>query len=61
MHKIMQLISNFLYENKMPPFMELHVYYVNFMKITWKFQSLEILTQKVAREMIYFLNNLVAF
>jgi hypothetical protein len=34
MHKIMQLILNFLYKKNMFPFMQLHVYYVNFMKIT---------------------------
>jgi hypothetical protein len=58
---MMQLISNFLYKKNMFPLMQLHVLYVNFMKITWKFQSFEILTQKVAREMIFLLSNLAIF
>ncbi len=33
MNKMMQLISNFLHKKNMFPFMQLHVHYVNFMKI----------------------------
>jgi len=61
MHKIVELISNFLYENNMPPLWNYMFIMSISWKITWKFQSLEILTQKVAREMIYFKSNLVAF
>jgi hypothetical protein len=59
----MQLISNFLHKKNMFPFMQLHVHYVNLIKkkITWKFQSLEILKQIAAREMIFLLNSLVTF
>jgi hypothetical protein len=59
----MQLISKNLYRKTMLPFMQLYVHYVNFMKkkITWKFQSLEILKQRDAREMIPLLNNLDIF
>jgi hypothetical protein len=32
MHKMMQLISKFLYNKNMFPFMQLHVHYVNVMK-----------------------------
>jgi hypothetical protein len=63
MHKMMQLISNILCKKNMLPFMQLHVHYVNLMKnkSTWKFQSFEILKQRIAREMIPLLNNLVIF
>jgi hypothetical protein len=63
MHKMMQLISNFFNRKNMLPFIQLYVCYVNFMKkkITWKFQSLEILKQRDAREMILLLNNLDIF
>jgi DNA modification methylase len=63
MHKMMQLISNVWCKKNMLPFMQIHVHYVNLMKkkITWKFQSFEILKQKVAREMIPLVNNLGTF
>jgi hypothetical protein len=63
MHKMMKLISNFLYKKKMLPFMQLHVHYVNLMKkkITWKFQNIENLKQKATREMIPLLNKLATF
>jgi hypothetical protein len=46
MHKMMQLISNFLNKKNMLPLMQLHVHYVNFMKKNhmkiskfWKFEA----------------------
>ncbi len=32
MHKVIQLISNFLYNKNMPPFMKVYVHYMNLMK-----------------------------
>jgi hypothetical protein len=63
MHIMMQLISKILYKKNKLPFMQLNVHHVNLMKkkITWKFQSLKILKQKVAMEMIPLLNNLATF
>jgi hypothetical protein len=60
---MMQLISNFLYRKTMFPFMQLHVHYVNLMKkqIICKFQSFEILKQRVVREIIRLLNNLTNY
>ncbi len=58
-HKMMQLISNFLYKKNMLPFMQLHVHYVNLMKKKhMKYQSLK---QRAARELIPLLNNLATF
>jgi hypothetical protein len=55
MHKVIQLISNFLYNKNMPLSMKIHVHYMNLMKnqIIQKFQSLEIL-----KKMIHFFNHL---
>jgi hypothetical protein len=46
MHKMMRLISNFLYKKIMFPFIQLYVHYVNFMKKNhmkiskfWKFEA----------------------
>jgi len=52
MHKIIQLISNFLYNKNMSPFMKVHVHYMNLMKnqIIQKFQNLQILKEKVTRK-----------
>jgi hypothetical protein len=45
MHKVIQLISNFLYNKNIPPSMKVHVHWMNLMKnqIIQKFQNLEIL------------------
>ncbi len=61
MHKIIQLILIFLYNKNIFLFMKVHVYSVNLMKnqIIQKFQSLEILKEKVARQRIHFLNYLL--
>jgi hypothetical protein len=63
MHKMIYLISIFLYKKNMLPFMQLHVHYVNLMKnkITWKFQSLENLKQTATKEMIPLLNKFPIF
>jgi hypothetical protein len=61
MHKIIQLISNFLYNKNIFLFMKVHVYSVNLMKnhIIQKFQSLEILKERVARQKIHLKNYLL--
>jgi len=55
MHKVIQLISNFLYN--MPPSMKVHVHWMNLMKIQiiQKFQSFEILKNKIAKQRTHFL------
>jgi len=52
MHKVIHLISNFLYNKNMPPSMKIHVHWMNLMKnqIKQKFQSLEILKERVAKQ-----------
>jgi hypothetical protein len=42
MHKVIQLISSFIHNKNMPPFMKIYVQYMNLMKnqIIQKFQSL---------------------
>jgi hypothetical protein len=52
----MQLISIFLYNETMPPFMKVHVHWVKLMKnqIIQKFQSLKMLKERVARQKIHF-------
>jgi len=57
MHKIIQLISNFLYNRIMSPFMKVHVHGMNLMnnQIIQNFHSFEILKEKVVRERIIFL------
>jgi hypothetical protein len=52
MHKVIHLISNFLYNKNMPPSMKIHVHCMNLMKnqIKQKFQSLEILKERVAKQ-----------
>ncbi len=56
MHKVMQLISNFLYNKNMSLFMKVHVHSMNLMKnqIIQKFQSFE-MKEMVARQRIHFL------
>ncbi len=60
MHKIIQLISNFLYNKNMPPSMKVHVHWMNLMKnkITQKCQSFEIFKERVVRQRAHFLNHL---
>jgi len=60
MHKVIQLISNFLYNKNMPRFMKVHVHWMNLMKnqIIQKCQSLEIFKERVARQRICFKNYL---
>ncbi len=45
-------MSMFLYNKNMPPFMKVHVHWMNLMKnqIIENFQSLEILKERVARQ-----------
>jgi hypothetical protein len=60
MCKVIQLISSFLYKKKMPPFMKVHVHWMNLMRnrVIQKCQSFEILREKVARQRTHFFNNL---
>jgi len=61
MHKVIQLISNFLYDKNMAPFMKVHVHWMNLMKnqIKQKFQNLEILKERATRQRIHFFNHLI--
>jgi hypothetical protein len=51
MHKVIQLIYNFLYNKNFPPSMKVHVHWMKLIKIQikQKFQSFEILKERVAR------------
>jgi hypothetical protein len=51
MHKVIQMISNFLYNKNMPPSMKVHVHRMNLMKnqIKQKFQNLEIFKERAIR------------
>jgi hypothetical protein len=57
MHKVIQLISNFMYNKNMSPSMKVHFCWVNLMKnqTIEKFQSLEILKERVVRQRTHFL------
>jgi hypothetical protein len=59
MQKIIHLISNFLCNKNMTPFMKVH--WMNLMKhqIIQKFQSLEILKEMATRQNTQFFNNLI--
>jgi hypothetical protein len=61
MHEVLPLISNFLYNKNMPSSMKVHVHWMNLMKnqIVQKFQSLEILKKRVARQKTHFNNHLI--
>jgi len=61
MHKVIQLISNFLYNKNMPPSMKVHVHWMNLMKnkIKQKFQNLEILKERAAKQRTHFKNHLI--
>jgi hypothetical protein len=60
MHKVIQLISNFLYNKNMPSSMKIHVQWMNLMKnqIIQKCQSFEILKEMTTRKKIHFFNHL---
>jgi hypothetical protein len=57
MYKIIQLISNFLYNKNMSPSMKVHVHWINLMKnqIIQRFHNFEILKKKILRQKIHFL------
>ncbi len=59
-HKIIEFISNFLNKENMPPFMKVHVHWMNLMKnqIIQKFQSFEILKEKVTKQKTRLKNHL---
>jgi VanZ family protein len=61
MHKMIQLISNFLYNKNMPPSMKIHVHWMNLMKnqIIQKFQNLDILKERAPRQKTHFLNHFI--
>jgi len=61
MHKLIQLISIFLYNKNMPTSMKVHVHWMNLMKnqIIQNFQSLEILKERVARRKTNLKNQLI--
>ncbi len=61
MHKIIQLISIFLENKNMFPFMKVHVHWMNLMKnqIIQNFQSFENLKEKVARQKTHLKNHLM--
>jgi hypothetical protein len=61
MHKVIQLISNFLYNKNMPHSMKVHVHRMNLKKnwIIQKFQNLKILKEKAARQRTHFFNHLI--
>ncbi len=60
MHKIIQLISIFLENKNMFPFMKVHVHWMNLMKnqIIQNFQNFEILKERATRQRTHFLNHL---
>jgi hypothetical protein len=60
MHKIIQLISNFLHNKNMSPSMKVHVHWMNLIKnqIIKKCQSFEILNEKAIRQKTHFFNHL---
>jgi len=61
MHKVIQMISNFLYNKNMPPSMKVHVHWMNLMKnqIKQKFQNLENFKERAIRQRIHFQNHLI--
>jgi hypothetical protein len=56
MHKVIQLISKKLYNNIVALSMKIYVHWMNLMtnQIIQKFQSLEILKEKVSMQRIHF-------
>jgi hypothetical protein len=56
MYKVIQSISIFLYNKNIPPFMKVHVHWINLIKnqIIQKCQSLEILKEKATRQRTHF-------
>jgi hypothetical protein len=61
MHKVIQLISNFLYNKDMPPSMKVHVHWMNLVKnqIIKKCQNLKILKERATRQRTHFKNHLI--
>jgi len=57
MHKVIQLISNFLYNGNMSHFVKVHVHWLNLMnnQIIQNFHSCEILKERVVMQRIFFL------
>ncbi len=55
------MISNFLYNKKMSPSMKVHVHWMNLMKnqIIQKFQSFEILKERVTKQKTHLKNHLI--
>jgi hypothetical protein len=56
MHKVIQLILNFLYNKNVPPSMKIHVHWMNLMKnqIKQKFHGLEILKERLQGKVFIF-------
>jgi len=56
MHKIIQLISKFVYNKSMPLCMKVHVHWINLMKnqIIQKFQSLKIFKERLQGKIAFF-------
>jgi hypothetical protein len=61
MHKVIQLISNFLYNKNMPTSMKVHVHWMNLMKnqIIQKFQSFEIFIKRATKQRTHLKNHLI--
>jgi hypothetical protein len=61
MYKVIQLVSNFLYNKNMPPSMKVHVHWMNLMKnqMIQNFQSLEILKERATRQNTHLQNHLI--
>ncbi len=59
MHEVIQLILNFLYNKNMFLSMKVHVHWMKLVKneIIKKFQSFEILKEKLIRQRIHFKNH----
>jgi L-lactate utilization protein LutB len=60
MHKVIQLISIFLYNKNMPPSMKVRVNWTNSMKnqIIQKYQSFESLKERASRQKTHVFNHL---
>jgi len=61
MHKVIQLISNFLYNKNMPLSIKVHVHWMSLMQnqIKQNFKSLEILNERATRQRTHFKNHLI--
>jgi len=58
-HKVIQFITNFLYNKNVPHSMKVHVHWMNLMKnqIIQKFQSFKILKERTTRNRTHFLKH----